>query len=217
MSSVEQLFSEDDRTKIRQAVEAAERRTRGEIVPMIVMASGRYREAQHRAGLLLTVLTLAGLIMARSESQEWTTVHPGWTVVAVLGAYLVGLLLGRQRVILRFLIPGERMAEKVRLRAQEAFFAHGLHRTRDSTGVLILLSLLEQRVQILADRAIDQRVPPGTWDAVVQQLIEGVRAGKATDALCQAIETCGALLARYFPATEDDNPNELADDVLMKP
>jgi Domain of unknown function (DUF477). len=44
------MFSEQDMDTIRAAVEAAERRTRGEIVPMVVAVSARYRDASYLAG-----------------------------------------------------------------------------------------------------------------------------------------------------------------------
>ena len=56
------MFSDDDLRKIREAVQAAERRTRGEIVPMIVPSSARYSEARYLAGLTLSILTLTVLL-----------------------------------------------------------------------------------------------------------------------------------------------------------
>lgn len=63
-----------------------------------------------------------------------------------------------------------------------------------ATGILILVSLLEHRVQVLADKGINDRVPPGTWDGLVNGIIDGIRTGRATDAICDAIARCGALL-----------------------
>ena len=56
------MFSAEDREKIRAAVVAAEERTRGEIVPMVVPASGRY-EAAPLLGALVALLTLSGILM----------------------------------------------------------------------------------------------------------------------------------------------------------
>jgi putative membrane protein len=59
--------------------------------------------------------------------------------------------------------------ERTRVNAavQEAaiahFFNHGLYRTRDKTGLLVLLSVFERRVWILADRGINAKVPQSEW------------------------------------------------------
>jgi putative membrane protein len=103
---------------------------------------------------------------------------------------------------------------KVRLRAERAFYEQGLHKTREGTGILILLSLLERRAQILADQAINTRVPRGTWDSLVQDLVQGIQAGRHTEAFCHVVARCGDLLAAHFPAREGDNPNELPDELI---
>jgi putative membrane protein len=149
-----------------------------------------------------------------AASGAWSQVHEGWIIVAVVVAYVIGSIVGRLSWAVRALTSDQRMAMKVRFRAERAFYEEGLHRTREATGVLIFLSLLERRVQVLADRAIDERVPPGTWDGLVEQIVAGVRAGRPTEALCGAITRCGALLAPHFPVRGEDNPNELPDDLV---
>ncbi len=105
---------------------------------------------------------------------------------------------------------------QVRRRAEAAFYEHGLHKTREASGILIMISQLEHRVQILADRAIDEKVPPKTWDAVVEQLVQATKEGRPTDGLCRAINQCGELLAVHFPARPGDNPDELGDDLVQE-
>ena len=210
------MFSQSDLDMIRAAVESAEKRTRGEIVPMLVPASARYRDASHLAGLILALLTLALLLGLDYGWGPWggTGHHPGWIVLSTLAAYALGSFIGRHPAVIRLLTSDERMAMKVRLRSERAFYEHGLHKTREGTGILILISLLEHRAQILADQAIDQRVPPGTWEALVQDLISGIRSGRPTQTLCQVIAQCGNLLAVHFPIRDGANPNELPDDLI---
>lgn len=210
------MFSDRDLTTIRAAVEAAEKRTRGEIVPMVVPASGLYRDASHVAGLILALMTLALLLTVDYGWGPWWGVehHPGWMMVSALIAYGLGTVIGRAPSVIRLLTSNERMAMKVRLRAERAFYEQGLHKTREGTGILILLSLLERRAQILADQAINTRVPAGTWNSLVQDLIRGIQAGQQTQALCQVIDRSGDLLAAHFPVRGGDNPNELPDDLI---
>jgi putative membrane protein len=209
-------FTEQDRMAIRAAVEAAESRARGEIVPMVVPASALYRDASHLAGLIMALLALALLVAFDYgwRSWHWSGGHPGWSVIIVLAAYALGSVAGRRPAVIRSLTPQDRMKRKVELRAQRAFYEQGLHKTREGTGILILLSLLEHRVQILADRAIDERVPSGTWDALVDDLVRGIQGGREIETMCRVIATCGDLLALHFPAREGDNPNELSDDLI---
>jgi putative membrane protein len=207
------MFSEQDRHKIRAAVHAAEKQTRGEIVPMVVPISGRY-EAANLLGGLLALLTLACLLLL--ERVGWgLSFSPPVVLLGVLAAYILGRLAGAWPVLLRRLTPDHQMALQVRRRAEAAFYEHGLHKTREGSGILIMISLMERRVQILADRAIDEKVPPATWNSVVQQLVLAIKEGRPAEGMCRAIAQCGALLAEHFPARPGDNPDELRNDLIQ--
>jgi len=212
------LFTEDDLRKIHDAVQAAERRTRGEIVPMIVPSSARYSEARYLAGLALSILTLTVLLTFEHGwgQYAWQGHHPAWIVLGVVLTYALGYWTGSLPALIQFFTSKERMAFKVRRRAELAFYEHGLHKTREGTGILIMASLLERRVQVLADKAINDRVPLGTWDTLVNDLVQGIKDGRPTEAFCKAIAKCGDLLAEHFPARPRDNPDELADDLIQE-
>ncbi|MEY4705573.1 MAG: hypothetical protein RL042_1778 [Nitrospirota bacterium] len=212
-------FTDAEQERIRLAVQQAELATKGEIVPMIVPASALYREASYRAGLMLALLVLALLLTAEIYwlPWGWHAGNAGWLLLAVVSAYGFGQWLGRIPTVIRFVTSRERLAHKVALRADQAFYKHGLHNTQGRTGILILVSLLEQRVQVLADKGLNDRVPAGTWDDLVGGIIEGIRTGQAADAICAAIAKCGALLAQVSPAGSSDNPNELSDRLIQEP
>jgi len=194
-------FTDAERERIKQTVQQAERGTKGEIVPMIVPASALYREAGYRTGLILALLTLAVLLTLEMYwvPWGWHAGNAGWPMLAVVVAYGIGQWLGTGSNIIRLVTSRERMADKVKLRAEQAFYQHGLHNTKERTGILILVSLLERRVHVLADKGINDRVPPGTWDGLVNGILDGIRTGNATNAICEAIAKCGALLSQVSP------------------
>jgi len=211
-------FTDAERERIRQAVQQAERVTKGEIVPMIVPASALYREAGYRMGLMLALIALAVLLTIEIYwlPWGWHAGNAGWLLLAVVVSYGLGQWLGRVPRIIRLVTSRERMAHKVTLRAEQAFYKHGLHNTRGQTGILILVSLLERRVHILADQGINDHVPAGTWDEVVNGIVVGIRTGQASDAICAAIAKCGVLLAQVSPAGSGENPNELPDSLIQE-
>jgi putative membrane protein len=211
----EMMFTEEDLAKIRTAVCEAERRTRGEIVPMIVPRSAQYREAGHALGVIFALITLSTLLLW--DRPDWGGIlSPAWILLAVVVAYGVGDYAGLLPATIRLLTSKERIDSAVRRRAEAAFYEHGLHKTREGTGILIMLSLLERRVQVLADKAINERVPPSTWDQIVQELVAAIQEGRPTEGFCRAIEKCGDLLAVHFPARPSDNPDELSDDLIQE-
>ncbi|MFK5927448.1 MAG: TPM domain-containing protein, partial [Desulfuromusa sp.] len=104
----------------------------------------------------------------------------------------------------RKLIHPDELTAEVKEKAQVSFLEQGLHETRDRTGILILISLFEHRVQVLADSGINAKVPEHTWEEMVATIINGLKTGDTCDAICQAVERCGQLLQEHFPRKNDD-------------
>lgn len=210
-------FSDQDHERIHQAVTDAERHTRGEIVPMVINRSALYRETRYRAGIGVAFFILALLLTMELGWMPWGwhALNAGWMLLTVVAAYCTGYWLGTQPAVIRLLTSRERMDYKVNLRAHQAFLEHGLHRTELGTGVLILISLLEHRIEILTDGPILDRVPRETWNNMVALIQDGFQKGNPVESLCQAIALCGEVLGEYFPAGHaGPNPNELPNTLI---
>ncbi|HSA87596.1 MAG TPA: hypothetical protein VLE46_15580, partial [Nitrospira sp.] len=106
---------------------------------------------------------------------------------------------------------------KVRLRAERAFGQHAVARTRDRTGVLIMVSLLEHQIYVLADQPLFQRVPVERWSTVVESAVGRLKAGDVVGGLCQSVQTCGVLLAQVCPSRPEANPDELSNELVQEP
>lgn len=209
----------EERERIKLAVHAAEQHTNAEIVPMIVSRSGLYRDVQHRSGLILALSTLTILLTTEILwlPWGWHASNAAWLVLATILAYGAGVWLGACDPLIRLLTPTDRMRHKVRLRAERAFAQHAISQTRERTGVLILVSLLERQVFVLPDQPLFQRVPMERWSQVVQSAVDRLKTGDIVGGLCQGIETCGLLLAEICPGRPGDNPDELSNELVQEP
>lgn len=204
----EELFQDEARARIEGAVQDAERRTSGEIVPMVVDRSHDY--AGVRAAAAAVCAFAAGVAVLAAPLDPLT-----WLPPVQLAVFAAAWLLSDQRALLRLILPASRCAEMVDRAAGLAFLEEGLTETRDRTGILIYVSLLEHRVEVLADRGINALVEPGTWDGVVDTVLAGIRERRAEEGLAEAITQCGDLLAQGFPRRDDDSdelPNQLRGD-----
>jgi len=210
MKSASEFFSKEEQQKIEAAVKAAEEKTSGEIVPMVVDESYEYPQAE-----LIGAGTLA---MAIGLLVSWAI--GGESIWWFLPVFLVGFF-GFQQMIRRWpelkrkLISPDELTEEVREKALVSFVEQGLHETRDKTGILILISLFEHRVQVLADSGINAKVPEHTWDELVEMIIAGLKSDDACSAVCKAVERCGKLLQDHFPIKDDDT-NELPNLIIER-
>jgi len=202
------FFSAAEKEAIRSSVVEAEMRSSGEIATMVVHESDRYREAEELGALLLAGLVAVAVAVALHQITIWTYIP------LVFLLFFPALWLFRRFPRLKLSFSGaKRQAEAVSDRALVAFYQQGLYRTEQGTGILIFISLLEHKVWILGDRGIDEKIPPGYWQSLADELAQGMRSGQAAAALCRVIAECGDELARHFPRSLDDR-NELPDDIL---
>lgn len=199
MISAADFFTGDQQQQIEAAVKAAEMTTSGEIVPMVIDTSYEYPRAELIGGI--TMGLACGLLGSWAFGGEsiW------WFLPIFLVSFVIFFTLVRYCPALkRRLIHPDELTAETREKALVLFLEHGLHETRDKTGILILISLFERRVVVLADSGINAKVPERTWDEVVALVLAGLKNGKACEALCSAITRCGELLSGNFPRKDDD-------------
>ena len=198
---------------IEDAVRAAELKTSGEIVPMIVKRSST---VGHVPFILLSLMVAAFMVLD-GPGWQYEIVGEHWAWYLVDTAVLVALtaLLSRWTFLQRVLTPRDDQADQVDMRAQLEFYQTEIHTTEAATGVLLFVSLMEHRAVVLADTAIDERVPDDTWNEICRTMVDGIKQGHVGLGLAAAIGRCGDILAEEFPIAEDDI-NELRDTLVIK-
>jgi putative membrane protein len=210
------VFTSEDLKRIEAAVREAEKQTSGEIVPYVVHASDPYDDALWRSGLLFGILTLTTFVVIHSFSQSWETFELVQVGIGTLAAGLAGVALTRfSETIRRFFAGSDLIERRTAQRAAEAFLAEEVFNTRDRTGILLFLSLLEHKVIVLGDSGINAKVQKAEWEDVAKTIVNGMRTGKPADGLIDAIRQCGELLKREGVAIKPDDKNEISDQMRM--
>ena len=97
-----------------------------------------------------------------------------------------------------------------RERAIEVFSNLRVWDTAHNSGVLIYVQLVDRRIEIVADRGINARVPQHAWDAICRRMEAAFRESRYEGGVLAAIDEVTALLARHFPP-RGENPDELSD------
>jgi len=183
------------------AVEAriarVEARTGVQIVTAVVGKCDGYPEIVWKAfalGIAAAALVVVALDVVR---PDWVDAHYTWLNVApILAAGAVSALLAiAVPECARLFLNRLRAAGEVRQFAQAMFLERQLFRTRSRNGVLVLASLFERHVEIVADIGFDGRVDTTQWRAVVETMAPALAAGRPADAFMRALERIEAMLA----------------------
>jgi putative membrane protein len=181
---------------LTEAVREVERCSCAEIVVEIRSRSGSYGHADARFASLLAFVALLVLLFS-----PWPFAA-GWVALDVALVWTVGLFSARKSEAVRRLMTTEReRVTQVRTIAASTFHERGVANTKEETGVLVYLSMLEGRIELLADRGVLQAVPSLEWN----QLAESARRQHATtETLLALVRGLTPLLEKHLPVREGD-------------
>lgn len=205
--------SEEGLDRIESAVVAAEKKTSGEIVPMIV----------HRSipiGHVTTILFLGQVLFLWLLVPYLTLLWPQLPVAAFEIAAVV-IAAGTTSIQRgwgfweRLLTSNRDQELSVLRRAQLEFYQSNIKATAARTGVLVMVSHVEHRAVILADQAVAEKLPSEVWDELIALLITKIKSGDFAGGMCEVIERIGALLEKSFPCHPEDR-DELANHLQIK-
>ncbi len=207
-------IDEQGLAEIEKSVQEAEKNTSGELVPIVVRKSST---VGHVPIILLLSLTLLFFIFEIDYWQMEYVSLPHTLMILIDFAVLILLvkLLSPLAVVERLLTSKMDQRSQVEQRAINEFHNLNLTQTRDATGILIFVSLMERQAVVLGDQAIAKRLEPEVWQNVVDQLIQGVKEKNLSSGFCRAIDMSAGLLSEHFPIKPDDE-NELKNHLVIK-
>ena len=197
-------FDQTAGESLAQAVRDIEKDSDAEIVIVVRGRSGSYRHADYLCG---AIVAFVGLVFVLLSPFEF---HTYWVPIDVLGLFIAGAFVcSRTDAIRRALTSTDFRAKAARTGAAAMFYEAGIANTSAENGLLIYVSLLERRLEVIADRGILQSVPALKWNNSVFELRKIGRKPEP-DNLIKSVRDLGCVLAEHMPAT-GENPNELPD------
>ncbi len=193
------FLTDTGKEKIEIAVKEAEKHTSGEIVPMIVPFSYTYPLSNMIGGMFFgLIIAIAAALILKNENL--------WLFLAV---FIVSLIIMHRIIefippLKRLFISDKEIEEEVQEAALVNFYKNELYRTRDETGVLLFVSVFERKIWLLADRGINAKVENSAWQAIIDDLIKGIKTKNREEAIVKAVAEIGEILRMHFPVKKDD-------------
>lgn len=216
-------LSKADFDHIKQAVAEQEKYTTGEIALAITAESESYSFWElffaviGGAFIFALMLPLSPYISVFLENIFWHMLP--WYVPAFYGLVsflFIALFFALANIpsIDRLIIPYVVRHKAVYNRALRHFIESGVYATKENSGILIFISVMEREVRIIADSGIGSKIEQLRWDTIAAELSKAFKENYAAEGMLYAVEQCGKILAENFPAKKE-NPNELADGLVV--
>ena len=173
-------------------VQEIERSTDAELVIVVRARSANYLHADYLFGFSLALVVLLFLVFSPFSFPEFLV------PLDVAVAFVVGSIISWKSNAVRRLFSREKFRKNaVRTAAAAMFYEAGIANTNAEMGVLVYLSLMERRLELIADRGVLKKVPAQDWN---HQIFELHQLGKEPDPdkFKSAIQQFGEVLATHI-------------------
>ena len=97
--------------------------------------------------------------------------------------------------------------------AQKKFQRLGMYKTRERNAVLIFVAPRAHKFAVVGDKAIHEKCGEQFWQRVVDGMRGHFQNENFSQALIEAVNEVGRVLAAHFPRTSG-NANELPDEII---
>lgn len=201
-------FTDADRTRIKESVAAAEKRTSGEFVTVAARVSDNYLSVMLLWSVGLALVLPAPLLLFPNHLR-YTEIYELQIIFFVLLTFLFEFLPGLHMA----LVPKHLCHAYASRLAHAQFYEQGVQLTREHSGVLLFVSLAERYVEIVADKGIHEKIGEQRWQAIVDGFTAKVGEGDVTGGFVAAISACGEAMAEHYPAQPGDS-DELSDGLI---
>lgn len=184
---------------VESAVRGAEQGTAAELVVVVAARSGTYRDIGWGAGAVAAWIVLLVAIFIP------VIVHPlALAIELPLVFAATAWIVHRTPPLLRALTSERRRTDQVDRAAAQHFLEEAVHGTRARTGLLVYLSLLEERVALIPDLALDGRIPAAVWSEVRWSETGDPGRPRTVEDVVRGIASIGRILGERIPADPGD-------------
>lgn len=194
---LEKTLSDKDVSSIEEAIKTSESVSDAEIIPLIVKKSIS-SEVNNKLSLISVGLILISLYVL--------TLGTPLAVVATIVS--LGLM------VMTVKAKKEIMKNSVESRAVSEFSQLNLHNTSQGTGVLVMVSLYEQKIIILCDTKVSAKIKDVNWEDVSNEFSKNMILKGLGPSLSRAVAHCGEKLKDIIP--NRDKENEIPDSLIIK-
>lgn len=191
------------RAQLAEAIAAIERGSAAEVVVAVRRRSAVYGEI-HAAFAVVAAFAALAVMLFTDHVFALTSILVDPFIAAALAAGAIELV----PAVVRAGTTSGRKRRAVLRAARATFVERGVHNTRERTGVLVYLSLLERDAVVLGDSGVERKLSTEAHARIERALAAAIATGGA--ACARVLAELAPVLAAVLPRGDDDM-NELPD------
>lgn len=213
---MKQNLSEQERRHLDQRVAYAEKLTGAQVVLAVIEKSDSYVELPWKAFAL-------GAAGAGLAAALLNLLQPPWSpsltmffavTTTLIGGAVCALLCVALPDFARLFLDAHRAEVETRQFAESLFLSREVFATRKRTGILLLVSLFEQRVVVLPDTGLRRRLNADVLQGIISRMAAPLASGQVGRALEAGLAGLEEVLGAGATAASGENelPNAIVEE-----
>jgi len=202
------ILNETELKKIEELVQKFEDKTGAELKICIFKISDTYPAATFRFAIFFTFFLscLSTLIFSFS--------HPIYCLVLQLPIFLISCAFGRLTLFKKFFLAKREIKREVREKALEIFDQEGVRKTTDHVGILVFISIIERKIELVTDQTIFSKLGQESLDHLVANLGQHLKSKKYAQGIEDIVRVMEEKLLHFFPnKLQDKVQNEVPNQI----
>ncbi len=213
------IFSEIELDVIKNRIIECEKEISGEIRVAIERSSDAYRGASMWGAIsIMWVVTLIYFAVEELffKNSFHKIFHVNYLILIQLCSFIGGYFITSfSNGLKRFFTPASMRKKAVFEKAETVFLEKEIFATRQRSGVLIFLSLLEREVVIMPDIGLKAKVKQQEWNNIAKSISAGIQHKHSADGVLKAIEQCRDILLKNGFTAGPEDANELSNEIIL--
>jgi uncharacterized membrane protein len=201
---MQKVLKPDELKQIEQRIKAFETTTRCELLMVMAESSDAYPGAAWRFGVM------GGFLISLAFSYYFELQHSHYWPVLMLIMIFFMTWIGHFPWAKRLTLSQWEVDQQCMQRAVECFHSMGTTKVSHKVTAMIMISKLEQNIEVLVDEVLKQKISAADLQQLVGSMREHFRQRHMAQGLLASIQTLEEKIITAFSGPVSDvNPDEL--------
>lgn len=203
-------MGQEDIKLVESKIREFEQNTGCELLLVVARESDAYPAAPYRFGII------AAFLFTLTFSHYFEFEHAELWPLFFIGNLLLFIWLGHFPVLKRLALLDLEVEREGREKAIEIFHTEGSSRVAHNVTAMIMVSLLEHRIEVLVDQKLREKLTQDELDDLVLIMQKHFRSGNMTLGFTESITSLEKKILKDFGGkVNETHPGELKDTIIF--
>lgn len=201
------LNSTEEKT-LENLIANLEEKTGAELTLAILKEADPYPASYYRMAIFPTLFWVCIVEMIFHLS-------PTSIIAVIIMSYIFLFYCGEKLGLKKFFLSKVEVAREVKEKAYELFFTKGLTQTETKVGMILLISLMERKIELVIDHKLKEKLSQEVLDQMVHTISEKFKKHDYITGLSESIHFIQEkILVAFNGKVQEKKSNELANHII---